>query len=703
MRGYSNSYLVIYISLASAVAALVFTKSTHLGSAIQSSIPFGDLWISLIILIVACFAASSLVKISKQRTYFFSILAFWLLIIGVLIKLSLNHAFEIYYADYANSGPSRRLLYTSFTAWAVSLAGCTLLIFSLRPPTLLERITAKYKLHYLLIILAILAALTASDFNLLVESSPYTENTVNFGVVLMPIINVFFGALPPLDVQSQYGLYAYFMVPILKVIGLNVFNISLIFAILFFVCFIGIYYFTYSLTGSALVAFATMIASFYLNTSFGNIWPGELYFQFRPIRMLAPCLALFFFEIYSFKQSNLRRIFVLVCLSILVLWNLDSGVPTLAAFVVASMFNQYFAHNESATQRIKASMYLAFEGVFIPIIVLLVFSLTLFILKNEWVTPAMLLEPQLRWRAGTGFFSGWSQAIIWPTLIYCIGVALAITRGIAGLWGKQEFGLLLVALLGIGISTYGTLSPQAAALTTYLMPVILVQFALFFSRKITGFGATRVARSYGFFVLILCLLPVSFLVTTFIFHIRNNYSYTGIPTVWEILHPSNTNSKVLWEIPGKTSAEVDYVKVKDLTGLAPIVPPWVQKANWLKNLDYLTLPPNKGKVFIASMHDHFLYAAIQQASPIRIVNFYHIPIYNNWPLLYQKIKAKDFDYIVIDQTYFLRNGDAAGPVSFDNFIHLMDINYYKVAEKNIGYDWNYPLWKSSTISLYKVR
>ncbi len=51
---------------------------------------------------------------------------------------------------------------------------------------------------------------------------------------------------------------------------------------------------------------------------------------------------------------------------------------------------------------------------------------------------------------------------------------------------------------------------------------------------------------------------------------------------------------------------------------------------------------------------------------------------------------------------FLRNGDADGPGGFDKFINLMDDNYYKVAEKNIGSDWNYPLWKSSTISLWKA-
>lgn len=687
--------------MASAVAALLFTKNTILGGFIQSAIPFGDMWLGLTILIVTSLVAARLVHISKQQTYYFSIITFGLIVIGVAIKLSLNQAFEIYYADYANSGPARRLLYTSITTWAISIISCVALILLIRTGDRLKNFTAKYKLNFLTISLAVFAALALSYFNLLVEASPYAENTVNFGVVVMPIVNVFFGALPPLDVQSQYGLYAYFMVPILKVIGLNIFTISLIFSVLFFVCFIGIYFFTYSIIRSSIIAFAVMLASFYLNTSFGNIWPGELYFQYRPIRMLAPCLALFFFIIYSSNPNVIKRISILACLSALVLWNLDSGIPTLAAFVIANVFNQYFSNKGSLAYRIKSCAYLALEGVLIAVTVFALFSVILFILRNEWVTPSLLLEAQQRWRGGAGYFTGWSQAVILPTLIYCIGVALAIVRGVAGQWSKQEFGLMLVALLGLGVSTYGTLNPQAAAITTYLIPVILVQFATHISGNTSD--SSPVIPGYKFSGLFICLLPVSFLATSYVLHVRDNYSYTGIPTAWEITHPSSTNNKALWTIPGATDSEVDYARVKDLTGSAPLTPPWVQKANWIKSFPFLMAPTSHGRVFIASMHDHFLYAAIQQASPIRIVNFYHIPIYTKWSLLFSHVAAENFDYIVVDQEFFLRNGDAAGPKDFDNFIKLVEKNYEKLAEKNIGFDWNYPQWKPSTLSLWKAR
>jgi hypothetical protein len=142
-------------------------------------------------------------------------------------------------------------------------------------------------------------------------------------------------------------------------------------------------------------------------------------------------------------------------------------------------------------------------------------------------------------------------------------------------------------------------------------------------------------------------------------------------------------------------ADTDYVKVKDLAQQNPIKPIWLQKSEWLKEFAYLKNPSNK--VFIASMHDHYLYAAIEKKSPMRVVNFQHIPNYSQWDDLYGSVKSGKFDYIVIDEEYFLRNSDATGPDNYDRFIEFLPLNYSKIIEKNIGYDWHYPGWKVSAV------
>lgn len=587
--------------------------------------------------------------------------------------------------------------------WLVSVAWCAFLIYAFRRTTVNHRAAEKKNLPRLAFLSAMLSALVAAQYNLLVSMSPYTDNAVNLGVVIMPIINLFYGAFPPLDVQSQYGLYAYFMVPILKIIGLNIFTISLIFAVLFFICFIAIYRFTYAVTGSSIVAFTTMIASFYLNTSFGNIWPSELCFQYRLIRMLAPCIALLFFLWLPSRKCTIRRVIILAFLSSLVLWNSDSGIPTLAAFVIANAFNDFFLREARTTKRVAMFMYFALEGVMILVAVLALFALALFMVDKAWFTPAMFFEPMSIWRKSQGFFTSWSQPIILAVLVFCVAIVLAISRGFAGLWGRQEMALLLVGLLGVGISTYGTLNPQAAALTSYLLPVALVQLAAL----LAGTSQTLSSTGYGavnrFLVPIFCILPVSFLASSFLFHIKDNYGYIGNPTIAEIVWPSPSSDKSIWPIPGKSAAEVDYIKVKNLTGSMPPTALWEQKAAWLKDLTYLNASASKGRVFIASVHDHFLYESMQRSSPVRLVNFVHIPIFSNWPLVFEKTRTKDFDYVIIDQTYFLRNNDAKGPGSFDTFLELVKNNYDKLEEKNIGFDWHHPLWKPSTIYVYRSK
>ena len=101
------------------------------------------------------------------------------------------------------------------------------------------------------------------------------------------------------------------------------------------------------------------------------------------------------------------------------------------------------------------------------------------------------------------------------------------------------------------------------------------------------------------------------------------------------------------------------------------------------------------------MHDHYLYAAIEKKNPMSMVNFQHIPNYSQWATLYRSVENTEYDYIVIDQEYFLRNSDASGPDNYDKFINIVILNYLKINERPIGYDWHYPLWKTSFISVWK--
>jgi len=690
---YKNHSLGILLALASFAFTLFFLYFSLIGAKILKNIPFSDLWVPLIVLIlISQFIARC--DISYNKTINFSSMFFiFIIILALILKMSLSGAFELYYIDYAFSGPSRRNIYTSWITWILSIFLCVLL---LRQKLFFLDKTEKF--DFFISVFAIAFILAVSYYTLINDSSMYADNTVNLGAVISPIINNYYGAIPPFDTKSQYGLYPIFITPVLKLFDLSIFSISIIFSFLFFVCFVSIYWYTKKISGSNFIALIVLISAFYLNTSFGNIWPAELYLQYRPIRMISPCISLILLVIYLNNPTALSRYLIFSILSAFVIWNVDSGIPTLASFIITSVMHLFFNTKTYNITNILKVLFILIEGVFVFALVMLVFATGCFVLKHEWMTIEMFLEPQLLWRGESLFFNGWSQPIILSALVYLIAISLSISKGVNNEWGIKEAGLLYTGFLGLGISTYGTLNPHAAALTYFLFPIILSLFASITLNKIRRGEQKNKSLIINNLLVFLCLFPICFSCISFVMHLNHNYGYWGVPTVYEVSFPSSENNKSLWPIPGKSIADTDYVKVNELL-LESTKPYWKQKSEWLLKFDYIKNPSSK--VFIASMHDHYLYAAIEKKNPMNMVNFQHIPNYSQWPTLYRSVQTAEFDYIVIDQEFFLRNSDASGPDNYDKFIDIMMLNYLKINEHPIGYDWHFPLWKTTFISVWK--
>ena len=691
---YKNHSLGILLALVSFASTLFYLYYSLFGAKILKNIPFSDLWVPLIVLILISHLIARF-DISNNKTINFSSIFFiFIIILALILKMSFSGAFELYYIDYAFSGPSRRNIYTSWITWILSIF---LFVLLLKYKLIFRK---RVKFDYFINVFAIAFILVVSYYTLINDSSMYADNTVNLGAVISPIINTYYGAIPPLDTKSQYGLYPIFITLVLKLfdIYISIFSISIIFSFLFFVCFVAIYWFTKKISESNFIALTVLISAFYLNTSFANIWPAELYLQYRPIRMIAPCISLILLVIYLNNPTSLYRYLIFSILSVLVIWNVDSGIPTLASFIITSVMHQFFNTKNYNIINILKVLFILIEGVFVFALVMLVFATGCFVLKNEWMTIEMFLESQLVWRGESLYFNGWSQPIILSSLVYLIAISLAISKGVNNEWGIKEVVLLYTGFLGLGISTYGTLNPHAAALTYFLLPIILSLFASITLNEIRIVKQKNKSQIINNLLVFLCLFPICFSCISFIMHLKHNYGYWGVPTVYEVSFPSSKNNKSLWPIPGKSIADTDYVKVNELL-LESTKPYWKQKSEWLLKFDYIKNPSSK--VFIASMHDHYLYAAIEKKNPMNMVNFQHIPNFSQWPTLYKSVETSKFDYIVVDQEFFLRNSDASGPDNYDKFIDLMMINYLKINEVPIGYDWHFPLWKTTFISVWK--
>ena len=130
---------------------------------------------------------------------------------------------------------------------------------------------------------------------------PYMANNLNYGVVVMPIIGLINGAEIPINIQSQYGLYPYFFNLLFKILPFNFYSLNIIFASLFLFSIFLIYFVTNKICKNKIISLFVILSSLSLLTVFGNAWPGELYFQFTPIRIFLPSISLFIFYLYLKK------------------------------------------------------------------------------------------------------------------------------------------------------------------------------------------------------------------------------------------------------------------------------------------------------------------------------------------------------------------------------------------------------------------
>lgn len=527
-------------------------------------------------------------------------------------------------------------------------------------------------------------------FMVLTDYSTYTnENFQNLSSVLLPIVNLVYGSYAPVDTQSFYGYYAYFFRPFFTFLDLNLTNVSLIFASVFFSCLLSMFAFIYHYSKYLSLSFIFLATSFFLVTSFANVWPGDLYIQYRPIRMLAPCLSLLIFIFYDIKPSYNRLLLSFLCLSILSVWNIDSGIPTILAFLVTILFIS-FSHNKG--QPITTRIYSIFNITTLSILsffsVWLIFIGYIYLKTGTVVTVYNLIEPFVVWRGSELFSLEFPQPVIITIFIssfYFLSSSYNIFFKINLHHSKAK---LFVSLLIMGLVTYGSRNPQTAAICSYLIPVLLS--LIFFEKSKIEFT----------WVNSLIILSVSILFGMLTYDIKSNPGINHVPTYFEINNPSQINHKGLWyEMDIKTGG-TKIVKLSELALDRNILPPWKKKAKWIASVLDKNKIQDSDRVFIASEADHLLYMALKRSSPVNIVNWHHVSHFNRWDVLFTMIKNSSVKAIIIDETYFLRNADMSGGLNYDQFESLLEKNYTLLDSRDMGYAWYHPGWKPSYVQVW---
>ena len=694
IKNSSNSLsLSILVSLLLSSFALVYLKkSLFYITYFHQYIPYGDLYFFILILGLSSFTLSNLKFPEKINRLTKLILSFLFFI--YLFFLAFHGAFDPIFHDYAYKFRSN--LYTN----------PLILISSIFITLLIIYFFDNYKKVHQNVLQKIITALTIilitiiSYFIIFNELSYQNNHTLNLSIVLMPIINNIFGAYPPIDAQSQYGYYSYFFYPFLKIFGANLTTISSIFALLFAFCFLSIFIHIIKLTKNSIIGFIVIATSIFLNTNIAAWWPGrELYLQYRPIRMIAPCILVFSLFNYFNNPSIFKRRIYLFIFALMIIWNVDSGLPSFAVFMTADFINNLF---QQRRMDFKYFSMLISESIIILLIVFFIFEFYIFLNTGKFVTGTLFFEPHLTWANGKHYFHYWSfgtedakaQFNMFSALIYSVGICVAIFYGVKNKWDIDKLSLFVLALLGFSISTYGSYQSQPAIMVAYILPVVLINFYIILKKE---------NSLYIFRFLIIFL--TSFLAIIFLIQLNFNKDIKNYATYLDILNPKINNKKILWyEYDGNADNikkhDFNKITVSDLKINKNLIdPPWVIKAKILNNYEKINCSDKKN-ILILSMHDYYLNLSLECKNSFRGINVPHYEVYRQWEKLISLNNEKFFDFIIIDDTKLLESFDKE---NYRNFLDATRANYELDFSRSTGYDWDFAKdeWSESNLYIFK--
>jgi hypothetical protein len=154
---------------------------------------------------------------------------------------------------------------------------------------------------------------------------------VSFNAFFHSVVQVYLGKALLIDFSNQYGLYPHFLEPFFQVFGLSVYSFTIVMAGLNVLSFAGFYRFVAAQTRDELLALLALATMLYFGYVSSKLAIPDIYFQYHPLRVLFPALALPLAARYAGAPSPLLGAGFAALGAAAVLWNPDSGMGVLAA------------------------------------------------------------------------------------------------------------------------------------------------------------------------------------------------------------------------------------------------------------------------------------------------------------------------------------------------------------------------------------
>lgn len=600
--------------------------------------------------------------------------------------------------------PFLKDIYKSWTTYFFALIPLTLLLlYTLHG----ERGRILEIVHRLILISMLLISLNMGSYLIFNELHRYNENTINFQIVLNPIVQVFLGNGSLVETKSQYGLYGQFFEPILRIVGFNLTAITSIFAALVASSLFMIGLTLYKVMHNKMLALIGFIAYIFAHYFATTLWPGELYLQYWPIRTLFPAVAFFLFYRHLKNPSWASFTVGAFILSLGVLWNMDVGIVSFASYILSSCLLSYSENNTLAARTKKILLKLTYS---IAILASTFFAFALYIRVRylAWPDFSFLSESQ-------GAFLGeyvhlhFGQYNLWIMVVavYIVGLAYIIRRLKEGNLTPHSLMIAFCIFLGLGILTYHANNawPQvlgACAYPSLFVILIYIDFALKNKNKLISFSDLKVnllnpqklivAGFIGFFV---------FLSTVFFLNLSGPYIKPWV-RIHELLYPDASNDKAIWALPSdnQTKMGCKYILVRDLVGpnKTEELSTYLIRAKALEEYFNGINENIKGKkIIIFSMWDASLYLKLQAPSALNITDAHHAKIGNQFPHIIERINEKRAEWIIFDTDKMFTIG--SDEEQYKKVLAAIEENYIQVKTLPVGKSY-YGEWSDSSLIIF---
>ena len=277
--------------------------------------------------------------------------------------------------------------------------------------------------------------------------------------VFYSITQVYAGKALLVDINSQYGLYAWFLNPVFKIIGLSTYKFGLVMAALNGVSFLLFY-----LGLKRIIKQDILSLVVFLGFTWWLYWQNRIpfestprfYYQYPPIRILFPALSFYLLIVYQTCKVKWRRLVLpLLALSssIAVLWNLDTGLVLFGATTIALVYSAIDPTSLKNSIRRSVVYILWMGGAFL--VVLLLFLLSTNAHTGHWPDFAKFAAFQNVFYISGFFMLAMSPMHFWnlPVIVYlitCTYCVYQVTRA-----PRQDTPVIVfLFILGMGIFAY---------------------------------------------------------------------------------------------------------------------------------------------------------------------------------------------------------------------------------------------------------